>query len=249
MSSKKTSFFALIFSVLFLLILKYIIDLGVENIPRVMQPVVYVSLPVSGGLIALSFCSVVGDIFHVENSSIAYGLRRVAEDPARNFLVGFVATAYLGLIRLPLVLNAPSLSYIEWCVIALTIYVLYTMTGFSSEELSVNRKNPTHWKKHEQQIRRETGRDLVRVASVMENFVKCGVKEPLLIYLTSHLQRLGETEEDILRILSPLIDYREPAQPNRLLSLISPWRRGLAGKNKEARENLLDELIDKIEGL
>lgn len=248
MSSKKTSFAALFFSVLFFLVLKYIIDLGVENIPRGMQPVIYVSLPVSGGLIALTFCSFAGDIFHVENSSIAYALRRVAEDPARNFLIGFITTAYLGLIRSPLVLSAPFLSYVEWAVIALTIYVLYTMTGFSGEEFSVNRR-PSGWKKHEQQIRRETGRDLVRVASVMENFVKHAVKEPLLVYLTSHLQRLGETEEHILRVLSPLIDYREPAQPNKLLFWLSPWRRGSASKNEEARENLLNELIDKIEGL
>lgn len=248
MSSKKTSFVALFFSVLFFLVLKYIIDLGVENIPRGMQPVIYVSLPVSGGLITLTFCSFAGDIFHAENSSIAYALRRVAEDPARNFLIGFITTAYLGLVRSPLVLNAPFLSYVEWAVIALTIYVLYTMTGFSSDEFNVSRR-PHDWKKHEQQIRRETGRDLVRVASVMENFVKYGTKEPLLIYLTSHLHRLGETEEHILQILSPLIDYTEPARPSRLLSLLSTWRRGPSGKNQEARENLLNELIDKIEGL
>ena len=84
-------------------------------------------------------------------------------------------------------------------------------------------------------------------SAVMEQFVDYGVKEPLLVSLTLHLQMLGETEEDILKTLNPLIDYRQDAQRYQSHFLAFPWtKRKLAMKNKEARENLLDALLKKI---
>jgi len=247
MSSRKSSILVLILSVFLLLVLKRVIDQGAEAIPRAMQLAVYVSLPTCGGLVVLTFFSLTGSFSRMKNSGAVYALRRISEDPARNFLIGFLAMAYLGLIRSPLILNAPFLSYIEWALIALAIYVLYTATGFSSNEFSIDQEPPS-WKKHIQRIRPETGRDLVRIASVMEQFVNDGTKEPLLIYLTLHLQRLGETEEDILQVLNPLITYQEPRQSSNLLGeIFSDRRRKRADEVREARKNLLNDLIRKIE--
>jgi hypothetical protein len=211
-----------------------------------MQLVVYVSLPACGGLVALTLFSLVGNFLRTKSSDSAYALRRISEDPARNFLIGFLATAYLGLVRSPLMLNAPFLSYVEWGLIAVTIYVLYSATGFSSGESDIDQESPT-WKKHVQRIKPETGRDLVRIVSVMEQFVNDGTKEPLLIYLTLHLQRLGETEEDILQVLDPLIAYREPRQSAGLLEIFSDRARKRVVEIKEARKSLLNDLIRKIE--
>jgi hypothetical protein len=229
------------------LFLKRVVDQGVEAIPRAMQLVVYVSLPACGGLVALTLLSLVGSFLRSRSSDSAYALRRISEDPPRNFLIGFLATAYLGLIRSPLVFNAPFLSYVEWALIAFTIYILYSATGFSSGESNIDQESPS-WKKHVQRIRPETGRDLVRIASVMEHFVNDGTKEPLLIYLTLHLQRLGENEEDILQVLNPLIVYREPKQSASLFGDVFSGRRGKrVDEIREARKSLLNDLIRKIE--
>jgi len=247
MSSRKSSILVLILSALLLLVLKRVVDQGAEAIPRAMQLVVYVSLPACGGLVALTLFSLIGSFLRTKSSDSAYALRRISEDPPRNFLIGFLATAYLGLIRSPLMLNAPFLSYVEWALIALTIYVLYSATGFSRGEFDIDQESP-NWKKHVQRIRPETGRDLVRIASVMERFVNDGTKEPLLIYLTLHLQRLGETEEDILQVLNPLISYKEPGQSSSLFGgIFSDRGRRRADEIREARKNLLNDLIRKIE--
>jgi hypothetical protein len=247
MSSRKSSILVLILSALLLLVLKHVVDQGAAAIPRAMQLVVYVSLPACGGLVALTLFSLIGGFLGTKSSEAAYALRRISEDPPRNFLIGFLATAYLGLIRSPLMVNAPSLSYVEWALIAVTIYVLYTATGFSSGKFDID-QDFLSWKKHVQRIRPETGRDLVRIASVMEQFVNDGSKEPLLIYLTLHLQRLGETEEDILQVLNPLIAYREPRQSASLFSeIFSDRRRKRVDEIREARKNLLNDLIRKIE--
>jgi hypothetical protein len=84
----------------------------------------------------------------------------------------------------------------------------------------------------------------------MEQFVNDGVKEPLLVYLTMHLQRLGETAEDILKVLSPLIDYEHDTRRRKLYFLIFPWtKRKIAMRNKKVRGVLLNLLLEQIDGL
>lgn len=237
----------MISSVLFLLTLKYAIDHSVEALPHVLQLIAHTSLPIAGGLITLSFCSLLGTIADVENPAVSHLSRRASEDPARNFFIGFLITAYLSLVRQPLAANVPFLPYMEWITIALAVYVMYTMTRFTSKEFYVSSEG-LDWKRHTQEVRRATGRDLIRITSVMEQFVDHKVKEPLLVYLTLHLQRLGETEEDILKTLSPLIDYGKNARIHKSF-LAFPWtKRKLAIRNKKARENLLNTLLKKLIG-
>lgn len=249
MLSKKSKLVALILSVIFLSILKYVTDHSAEVLPQVLQLTAYASLPIAGGLITLSLCSLLGTCLNVENSATSHLLRGISEDPARNFFIGFLVTAYLNLIRPPLAVNLTFLPYIEWVTITLAVYVMYTMTSPSTTEFYLNSES-LGWKRHIQEVRRETGRDLISITSVMEQFADHGVKEPLLVYLALHLQRLGETEEDILKTLSPLIDYQKNARRHKWYFLAFPWtKRKLAMRNKKARENLLNTLLEKIDRL
>jgi len=197
----------------------------------------------------LSFCSLLGTFADIENSATSRPIRQASEDPARNFFTGFLITAYLNLVRPPLNAYVTFLPYVEWIAIALLVYMMYTMTRLSTKEFYVS-SGGLGWKRHVQEVRRETGRNLIRVTSVMEQFVDHGVKEPLLVYLTLHLQRLGETEEDILKTLSPLIDYQKNAQRHKLYFLTFPWtKRKLAIRTKKTRENILNTLLKKIDRL
>jgi len=238
-----------VLSAIFLGVLTYVADHSMENLPRMFQPTVYVSLPVVGGLAALSFCSLLGAFSETLRSSAAsHVLKRVSEDPARNFFLGFLIAAYLGLVRPPLIARVPSLSYVEWVSIVLTVYAMFSLTKFSSKEYYVTSEN-LGWKKHIQEVKRETGRELSRVTSVMEQFIVQGVKEPLLVYLTFYLQRLGKTEEETFQTLSSLIHYQDTTRTGKL-SFVLPWtRKKLAAKNKKIRENLLNALIEKIDRL
>jgi len=249
MLSKKSKLAALMSSVLFLTVLKPAIDHNAKALHQVPQLIAYASLPIAGGLIVLSFCSLLGTFAGVENLAISHLLKRASEDPARNFFIGFLMTAYLSLVRPPLTANLLFLPYMEWVVVALAVYVVYDMTRLSTKEFYGNSEN-LDWKRHIQEIKRETGRDLIRVTAVMEQFVDHGVKEPLLIYLALHLQRLRETEEGILKTLSPLIDYQKNAGRHKMYFLVFPWaKRKFAMRTKEAREALLKTLLKKIDGL
>lgn len=240
---------ALIFSVFFLLILRYILDHSAEALPQVLQLIAYASLPVAGGLITLSFCSLLGTFMDVENLVTSRLLERASEVPERNFFIGFLMTGYLSLVRPPLTANLSFLPYMEWVTIAVTVYVVYSMTRPSTNGFYVSSEGPS-WKRHVQKVKRETGRDLMRITSVMKEFVDHGVKGSLLVYLTLHLQRLGETEESILKTLNPLIDYQENVRRHKLYFLAFPWtKRKLAIRNKKARENLLSTLLKKTDRL
>lgn len=239
----------LTFSVILLLILRYITSNSAEIFPQTLLLITSFFLPVAGGLITLSFCSLLGTFSSVGNLAIFYPLTRIPENPARNFFLGFLITAYLSWVRPPLAVSLISLPYIEWTIIALTVYVVYSMTRQSTKKLYLDLED-LGWKKHKQKIRRETGRELIRVASVMEQFVEYGVKESLLVYLALYLQRLGENEEDILRRLRPLLNYRESTPRHRLRFLIFPRkRRNYAMRSKEAREKLLNTLMEKMDRL
>lgn len=249
MLSRKSKITVLIVSVLFFLILNYAVDHRAEPLSQILQFLAYASQPVAGGLIALSFCSLLGTFAVVQDSATSHVLGRVSEGPGRNFFLGFCIVAYLILARPPLASNVPFLPYVEWVVIVLVVYVVYSTTRLSTYESYVDAESPS-WKRHVQNGRRETGRELVRVTSVMEQFVNDGMKEPLLVYLTLHLQRLGETAEDILKILGPLIDYRKDTRGRRLYFLIFPWaRRKITMRNKKAREVMLNLLLEQIDGL
>ena len=236
---------AFILSVLSLLLLKYAIDYSLEALTQVLQLIIYASLPIAGGFVTLSSCSLLRTFMDAKNLATFHLLTQTLEHPTINFSIGFLITAYLNIIRPPLVVSVPLLPYTEWITIALAVYVMYTRTKISGDDFYVSSEG-LGWKKHTQQVRRETGHDLMRITSVMKQFVDRGVKEPLLVCLALHLQRLGEPEEYILKTLSPLADYQE----NESHFLAFPWvKRKLAMRNKKAREDILRTSLEKINRL
>jgi hypothetical protein len=244
--STRIKFAALILSVLFILISKYVIDHSSETLPQVLPLIAYSSLLIAGGVITLSLGSLLRNFVEGENHEATPLLTQVPQEQASDFLIGFVAVAYLSLIRPPLAAYVAFLPYVEWAAIALLIYMVYTMTRQPADEVYISSQTPS-WKRHVQEIRRQTGRDLARVTAVMEQFVDHGVKEPLIVYLTLHLQMLGQTEEDILKTLNPLIDYRENVQRHSHFLVSTGTKRKNAVKDKEAREKLLDALLKRID--
>ena len=249
MWSKRSKLVVLIVSIPFFLFLVYLRDFSAEAFPQILQVMIYVLLPVTGGVIALGLGSLLGTLTNRESSASSVILRRTSEGPVRNFLIGFFIAAYVNLVRPPLATAVSFLPYIEWVIIVLGVYVLYSTVSFTTKELRVNSED-LFLKRHVQAVRRETGHDLLRITSVMEQFVNNEVKEPLLVYLALHLQRLGRTEEDILKILTPLIHYQNDVRRHKLYFLTLPrTKRKLAVREKKTREDLLHTLLQEIDRL
>ncbi|UCG45819.1 MAG: hypothetical protein JSV58_03365 [Candidatus Bathyarchaeota archaeon] len=232
-----------------LVFVRNLIDQGVDTFSQLLQIVTYASLSISGGLVMLSSFSLLGTISGSRDSAAWHLARRASKDPARNFFAGFFTTAYLNLVRPPLTVNVLFLPYLEWIVVALAVYAVYSMTRLPTDEFYAGSET-MDWKRHVQGIRRETGRDLSLLTSVMEEFVDSGVKEPLLVYLALYLQRLGAIEERILKILSPLVDYRKRTGEQKLLFMLFPWaKRRFIMRNREIRETLLINILERMSGL
>jgi len=245
--STRIKFVALILSVLSILISRYAIDHSSETLPQVLPLIAYSSLLIAGGVITLSLGSLLRNFVEGEKNEASTLLTQVPQEQTGDFLIGFVAVAYLSLIRPPLAAYVTFLPYVEWAAIALLIYMVYAMTRQPADENHISSQTSS-WKRHVQEIRRQTGRDLTRVTAVMQQFVDHGVKEPLIVYLTLHLQMLGQTEQDILKTLNPLIDYREDMQRNHSHFWVSTeTKRKKAMKDNEAREKLLDALLKRID--
>jgi hypothetical protein len=215
--------------------------------PRALQLTFYAAIPFAGGLTVFCIFSFIGVLSSSANLAISRVTRRISEDPARNFMFGFLITAYLILIRPNLAANLAFLPQLEWIAVGLAVYSMYAMTGLSNEEFTVSSDEHLNWKKHVEEVARETGRDFKLVTSAIEHFVEDGTKEELLIYLTLHLQRLELPEESIFQKLSTLINYQEPKK-NKVSFLFSfpPAEKKRTIENKKERENLLRTLFEKI---
>jgi hypothetical protein len=245
--TRKNAFILLLFTVFLLLILRYLISQNLSDLPRALQLTYYAAIPFAGGLTVFCIFSLIGALSSSANLAVSRIARKISEDPAGNFLFGFLVTAYLILIRPNLAANLSFLPQLEWIAVGLAVYSIYAMTGLSNEEFTVSSDEHLNWKKHVEEVARETGRDLKRVTSTIEHFVEDGTKEELLIYLTLHLQRLGSSEENIFQKLSPLINYQEPKR-NKISLLFSfpQTERKRVIENKKERENLLRMLFEKI---
>lgn len=244
--SPKSKLAALVFSLLLALLTSYVINSSVEALPEIVQLITYLSLPVVGGFAMLSFFSFLQTFEPVTPSVTSYLIERAADDPTRNFIIGFLVTAYVGLVRPPLTLRVSLLPYVEWAATASLVYVMFAMINRPRKMLYLNSES-RNWKRHTQEIKREPGPDLTHVTSAMKEFVEQGAKERLLVYLTLHLQRLGASEEEILKTLNPLVKYQEDASKRRLYYTVFRWaKRSFEERERERRENLLMTLLEKI---
>ena len=249
MLNRRTKLVAFALSVLSLLVLRYVIDSRTDTLPQTLHLVTYAALPIAGGLTTLSFCSLLRTLLDKRTLAASPLIGRMSEDQTSHFFVGFVVVAYFSLVRPPIATYVLFLPYVEWAAIALAVYAMKTAASPSTSEFHSDSEGPD-WKEHVQKIRRETGPDFVHIASVMEQFVENGVKEPLLVCLALHLQRLGETEEGILKTLGPLVDYHASAQRGKSYFSVFPWaKRRLTLQNEKTREDLLKILLEKIDGL
>lgn len=248
MLSKVNKLAGFMVSLAVLSILKYLNDNIAETLTQTLQLFIYLSLLFTGGLVVLNLFSLFESLVNAKDTATSRILKSVSEDPSRNFFIGFLITAYLSFIRPILTVNMTFLPYVEWVAIAFGVYLMYSMIGFSNRQFNVPLEK-AGWRMHVQGLRRETGRDLPRLTSVMEKFVEHGEKEPLLVSLTLHLQRLGMTEEDILMTLSPLINYQNVPDRKLFFFTLRRTKRKTTTRNREIRQNLLNSLLKKIEGM
>lgn len=208
---------------------------------QVYDPIAHAFLPFIVGLLAVGAGSLFGLLREVNKPWISRISEWIYEGTIRNFTLGFFLTTYINFVR-PSAEDFPPIIVGEWFTIAIVMAVMLNASKGSLKPSHTDPK-PPDWRKHIRETQRQTGHDFDHLVSAQEKFVNHGAKEPLLVYLALTLRDLGETEERILTILSPLMYYHDW----RPLFGNLPWtRKKLAKENKEARRKLLENLIQRI---
>lgn len=239
---------ALILSVALFLILDFVAGQPGEALFPVLGLIAYYSLPFLGGLIAILLGSVATNMSIRGSSATLELIRDVSAAPARNFVLGFLASGYLILVRPSLASSISFLIYCEWLVAVFVVYLMYSMTGFSVKEF-YDRSESSGWRKHVQETSRENGRDFEQLTAAMDQFISQGIKEPFLVYMALYLQRLGRTEQEVLDLLHPLVYFREDAEKHKASHLVfHRVENKHVTKSKKAREDLVEVLFERIHG-
>jgi hypothetical protein len=229
-------------SVFFFLISKSTIDNASIILPQGYVSLFYLSFSFAGGLLGLSLGSLFGLLEDTRAPRISSASKWISEGLTRNFVFGFFLTAYISFVRYPLIKLNPYVAIAEWVAVALAVAVVYINVKMVFEEYDPDLEN-TGWRKHIQEVERETGDDFKHLTFVQEQFVNQGVKEPLLIYLTLLLRDLGKNEKQIIRTMAPLLHYREKKTSVFALPLV---KENLKRRNKEFRKEILEDFMAKI---
>lgn len=232
----------LAFSAFAFLLSKIAVDSLVGTIPQGYALFLYVSFSFAGGLVGLSLGSSFGVIEGSNNRTVSSVSKWVSAGYKRNFITGFFLTIYLYFVR-PLIMGQNPLFVVaEWGAIIVAVAILYINLRVVSKELYVDSKF-AEWSRHVQVVEREVPVEFDHLTFVQERFVNHGIKEPLLVYLTMHIHDLGDTEEQIMEILSSLIYYHDK-QPS--IFVFPSIKENLERKNKDVRQRVLEDVMAKI---
>ena len=229
-------------SVFFFLVSKSAIDNASIILPQGYVSLSYLAFSFTGGLLGLSLGSLFGLLENTRHSRISSASKWISEGLTRNFVFGFSLTAYISFVRYPLIELNPYVAIVEWVAVALAVAVVYINVKMVFEEYGPDLEN-TGWKKHIQEVERETGDDFKNLTFVQEQFVNQGIKEPLMIYLTLLLRDLGKNEKQIVRTMAPLSYYRDKKTSVFALPFI---KENLERRNKESRKEILEDFMAKI---
>jgi hypothetical protein len=157
-------------------------------------------------------------------------------------------TLYFGHYRESLPTLLPTLSqlspYLEWMAITAVAALIYRRARRSMEETSLDRVG--EWVRHIQEVSTYRGERLSELTSAMEEYVRSGRKERLILLLSLLLHGEGLREGEIERILSPLLGHRDSPRP--LLS-VKGRVETLERRDAERRSRVLEEVVGRITAL
>ncbi|RKX84509.1 MAG: hypothetical protein DRP58_07115 [Spirochaetes bacterium] len=193
--------------------------------------------------VALSLLAVYGKTS--KKPSVSSLSQWATKSQLRNYVLGAVIGVYILVIRPLLTDQFEYTPLIEWLIILVIVARMYSgIKHRIGSEGIIKESQLTDlfpWeRKHQQQIQEKNYTKLDDVTFMQESFVEKGEKSHLLVYLVSMLKENNTREEDIVRILNPLISYQDRDIP----FFAFMWEKKRVEKvNKESRKKLLDDLV------
>jgi hypothetical protein len=166
-------------------------------------------------------------------------IRPVIGTLSRNFLLGLSVIFYSGSLHPFLYRKYPFAPVLEWVLVLLIVFFWSRSIRYPE-----NLYEFPEWKKHVQEVSKQADADYQDAVNIQKIFVNNGIKEPLIVYTTSILDRNGTPLSEVSQVLQPITSHRD----KRIPYLALPWeRRRISERNKRSREALLKDLMDYMD--
>ncbi len=203
------------------------------------------------GLAALGTALVLTAAFllsYLKNSSVPLlaGLGGWASTSAfQASLLGAFLSFYITLVRPALYEHLRYAAVLEWLGVGLVLVALYrvvetflnrTYAEAEEEELWLQ------WVNHQQVIVVIPDPNLKYAEAVQRQFLEDGLREPLLVYVTSVLAWNETPQQVIARVIRPLVQHQD--DHSGWLPSLFPWQRKREEqRNRQTRNTILAELV------
>ncbi|MBN2336397.1 hypothetical protein JXL21_12625 [Candidatus Bathyarchaeota archaeon] len=164
--------------------------------------------------------------------------------------MSLIGTLYVNFITGRLLAVSPVIEqlkgYVEWTGIVIVGALIFTVMRRGMKESMMAPAEVGPWAKHIQDISATKGKALTDFTEILDEFVKDGSKERLLVKLFIFLEENRAAEVEITLTLRELINYEDEMPPNFS-------RRGTSARlerqNQERRLELLRRTIERIDQL
>ena len=164
--------------------------------------------------------------------------------------MSLIGTLYFNFVSGRLVEVSPVIRqlspYVEWTGIVILGALIFTIVRRGMQESMMVPFEAGAWGKHLQDLSPTKGKALENFTEIIDEFVKDGSKDRLLVKLFRFLEENKATEAEIASTLRELIRYEDEKPPNMARSGTSDR---VQRKNREKRMELLQRTVDRINQL
>jgi hypothetical protein len=199
-------------------------------------------------ILAGMLTSVLGILAHYgrnfEDAFISEICRWLSNSKVRLFVIGAVIGAYIVFLR-PFLFNMASWStaLIEWATFCFVVWRMYDgIRGRISDTYSIHLKY-TSWKKHLQQVEKQTDSDFNYALNVQADFIERSHKDQLLVYLVTLMHDNGLSVEEISELLHPMSEYRDDNIP---MFSFTRARNLIRDRNRQNRDQILKNIMNAL---
>ncbi len=204
---------------------------------------------INWGFIAASIITLVG-IFRDSRNPYLAQIGAIASNTSFILATSLIGTLYLNFLNGRMIKVSPVIEelsrYIEWTGVVILGALIFTIMrrGMSESIMTPTEIGP--WAKHIQDRSTTKGKSLQDFTEIINQFVKKGKKDMLLVKLFMFLDENRASEEEMAIVLREVINYEDQKAP-------SLAKRGTSDKieseNRERRVKLLARTVEKVNSL
>jgi hypothetical protein len=177
------------------------------------------------------------------NPLLADTARWLTAKPWEKILAGGLIAAYVIFIREALFDHISTAYLIEWLIFCVLSWRIFESIREGLEKRYVVSLKDSGWQKHVQRVEDLIDENFNKLVILQEDFVAGGSRQEILNYIRQLLVQNGQSEEEVVRSLRPIIEHNDRKVPWYAFDF---WQRRIIKLNRLNRRKSLDDTINKL---